>query len=62
MSVDGSDTAGAPLSILARSASKVAAALAIEAFIAPANLANRTSRDSRLASSISSAGVTDLPS
>jgi len=31
-------------------------------FIAPASLANRTSRDSRLASCMISAGVTDLPS
>ncbi|CAB4953389.1 unannotated protein [freshwater metagenome] len=45
-----------------RSASKTRAALAIEPFIAPAILASRTSRDSRLANCIISAVVTALPS
>jgi hypothetical protein len=45
-----------------RSASNVLAALDIDAFIAPAILASRTSRDSRLASCIISAVVTALPS
>src|SRR6185437_583563 len=54
--------AAASLAICVGSAAIVAAARAIDAFMAPASIARSTSRDSRSASLLISDGVIDLPS
>src|SRR5215470_13860328 len=55
-------SAAASLAICVGSAAIVATAFAIDAFMAPASIASRTSRDSRSASRSISAGLIDLPS
>src|SRR5207344_1615603 len=55
-------SAPASLAIWTGSAASVAAAFAIDAFTAPANIASSTSRDSSSASLSISAGLIDLPS